>query len=411
MFDQLLEGSSYWTATTPMPVYPALCEPVDVDVVIVGGGVTGITAAHLLKQSGKRVALIEERRCGSGQTGRTTAHLTAVADAPLSRLVDRLGVDDARRVWDAGFAAVSRVRSLVRDERINCDFAWVRGCLHASAEQDLRAARLALNHEASIANGLGINATYVDQVPGIGRPGVWFEGQARLHPLRYLGVLLDRINGDGSYVFENTTVDVVDPAKMVIRANNVTIPANHIVLATHVPPALATDNNDTEHHRPSVDVTTSYVVSGTAPHGAIDEGIYWEHRDAPYEYLRIDRQEHHDFVMFGGLDHAGLEKAAATDRFARLERRLAQRVPGVRVDYRWSGQIAEAADGVPYIGEVAEGVFIATGFGGNGMTFGTLAGMMTADAVRGDRNPWRDLFDPRRTNVITGPWRGALAAS
>lgn len=409
MHDQQLEGSSYWTTATPMPEFAALTRAPDVDVVVVGGGIAGITAAHLIKQSGLRVALLERHRCGSGQTGRSTAHLTAVTDVPLVRLVERLGADRARRLWDAGFSAISRVRAEVRDQRINCDFAWVRGCLHAPVDQDLRAARVALNNEASIANALGISAAYADHVPGLARPGVWFDGQARLHPLRYLSVLLDRIDGDGSHVFEHTEVDGIDPVNMTVEAAGVTVAASRIVLATHVPPRWLPD--DGERMRPRVDLNTSYVVSGIAPSGPMGEGLYWEHRDAPYEYLRVDRQEHHDLVIFGGLDHAGNQAASSADRFARLERRLAQRVLGVRVEHRWAGQVAEPADGRPYIGEVAAGVFLATGFGGNGMTFGTLAGMIAADAARGIDNPWGDLFDVNRSNVVAGPWQALTEAS
>lgn len=406
MFYQALEDSSYWTATTSMTPYPALADQVDVDVVVVGGGVTGVTAAHLLKQAGFRVALFERDRCGAGQTGRTTAHLATVPDVSFSKLVDRIGIDRTRRLWDAGFAALSRVRAEVRDGRIHCDFAWVRGCLHAPLEQDLTAARLTLSREAAVANALGVSATYVDQVAGIGRPGVWFEAQARLHPLRYLSVLLDRIDGGGSHIYERTTVDDIDASQLTVKANGITVAARYIVLATHVPPAYLHDGVITS--APPVDLSTSYVVSGTAPRGALDEGLYWEHRDGAYEYLRVDRQEHQDFVVFGGLDHVGGEAAATPDRFSRLERRLAQRVPGVRIEHRWSGQIAEAADGRPYIGEIADRVFAATGFGGNGMTLGTLAGMMAADAVRGETNPWSDLFDARRSSVLDGRWSPAL---
>lgn len=411
MLDRFLEGSSYWTATTPMPAFPALTTPPLVDVIVVGGGIAGITAAHLLKRAGRRVALIERTKCGAGQTARTTAHLTAVTDTPFTKLVETLGIDDARRLWDASFAAIARVRSEVRDHRINCDFAWVRGCLHAPIDQELSAARLTLSQEAAIANALGINATYADQVPGLGRPGVWFDGQARLHPLRYLSVLLDGIDGDGSYVFEHTEVDAIDTSALTVRAGHHTIAASYIVVTTHVPSLLLSGTSSIE-ELPPVTLATSYVLAGTTPAGSVSEGVYWEYKTSPYEYLRVDRQPHHDLVLFGGLDHVGGETAAAGDRFARLERRLAQRVPGVRIEHRWSGQVVEPADGRPYIGEIADGIFVATGFGGNGMSFGTLAGMMAADATCGIRSPWADLLDPRRgPKAVTGHWRRALAAS
>jgi glycine/D-amino acid oxidase-like deaminating enzyme len=161
--------------------------------------------------------------------------------------------------------------------------------------------------------------------------------------------------------------------------------------------------------RLATSVMTSYAISGTAPHGYLDEGLYWENCESPYEYLRVDRDEQHDVVIFGGIDHAGETSAAAGDHLGRLERRLASRMPGVRVMHRWSGTIVETADGRPYIGEVQPGIFIATGYGGNGMTYGTLAGMMAVDSARGARSPWSDLFDPRRSMVLNGPWKHALA--
>lgn len=407
LFDRKNEGESCWTSTAQLPVFQPLAQSLDVDVVVIGGGVTGITTAHLLKQAGVRVALIERHRCGGGQTGRSTAHLTAVTDIPLTRLVERQGADQARAMWEAGFAAISRIRAEIRDSRINCEFAWVRGCLHASLDQPLSQARSALTQEASIANALGLEAAYVDQVPGLGRPGVWFDGQARLHPLRYLSVLLDRIDGDGSFVFEQTPVDDIDVDTLRVRSGPFTVAARYIVVATHIPLAAAV--RDIPDLRLTTNVMTSYAISGTAPHGYFDEGLYWEHCESPYEYLRVDREEQHDVIIFGGVDHAGEASAAAGDHLARLERRLATRVPGVRVGHRWSGAIVETADGRPYIGEVRRGIFVATGFGGNGMTFGTLAGMMAVDAARGARSPWSDLFDPRRSMVPNTPWKDALA--
>jgi glycine/D-amino acid oxidase-like deaminating enzyme len=180
-----------------------------------------------------------------------------------------------------------------------------------------------------------------------------------------------------------------------MRCGRFTVSARYIVVATHEPlPAAAIP--DAAHLGLGTSVSTSYAVSGTAPHGYLEEGVYWEHCDAPYEYLRVDRDGANDVVIFGGVDHAGEPSADAHDRLARLERRLAQRVPGVQVTHRWSGAIVESADGRPCIGEVTRGVFVATGFGGNGMTYGTLAGMMAVDAARGARGPWSDLFDPRR---------------
>jgi glycine/D-amino acid oxidase-like deaminating enzyme len=399
-----VQQTSAWTATAKIPAYPVLSENLDVDVIVIGGGVAGVTAAYLLKQHGQRVALVEQQRCAAGQSGRSTAHLTAVTDMPLSRLVERHGADRARAVWDAGFSAIGRIRAAVRDERINCGFSWVRGCLHAGADVDRSSARAELSHEASVANALGFDAVYVDMVPGICRPGVRFDGQARLHPLRYLSVLLDRIPGAGSHVFEQTPVHDIDRRRLHVQAGDFRIAAQYIVVATHLPLLCAAGQSLRPLWPFVLDVSTSYVVSGTAQRGALEEGIFWEHGDSAYDYLRVDRHDQHDRVTLGGCDHPGTEALTAADRFSRLGRRLSKYVTDLDIGHQWSGQVVGSRDGLPYIGELSDGLFTATGFGGNGMTFGTLAGMMACDGARGHRSRWRDLFDPRRTNVLLGPW-------
>jgi glycine/D-amino acid oxidase-like deaminating enzyme len=230
----VLDTTPYWL-TEPIRDYPQLDRDLRVDVAIVGGGITGVTAAYLLKSAGRKVALLDRRRCAEADTGHTTAHLTFVTDERLTQLVKRFGDDHARAVWDAGLAALATIDAIVQREKIDCDFEWVPAYLHTplggSEEEDLEALRA----EASEAQRLGYSAAFHERIPFLDRPGVEFEGQARFHPRKYLAALLERIDGDGSFVFENSNVEDVIDEPLRLRANGHAVGCDYVVVGTHAP--------------------------------------------------------------------------------------------------------------------------------------------------------------------------------
>jgi Rieske Fe-S protein len=147
---------------------------------------------------------------------------------------------------------------------------------------------------------------------------------------------------------------------------------------------------------------STYAIGARIPGGQWSEASYFDTAD-PYHYLRIDQGAKHDYAILGGEDHKTGQADDVEERHARLEELLKKLVPSAKVDHRWSGQVIETHDGLPYIGETAQGQFAATGFAGNGMTFGTLAGMMACDAVFERENPWKGIFDVNRKKV-QGAW-------
>jgi Rieske Fe-S protein len=109
-------------------------------------------------------------------------------------------------------------------------------------------------------------------------------------------------------------------------------------------------------------------------------------------------------VIFGGEDHKTGQTTDTAACYERLEASIKTFLPQIDITHHWSGQVIETSDGLPYLGETADRQFAATGFAGNGMTFGTLAAMMARDAALGRRNPWAELFDVGRTKVAAGGW-------
>lgn len=404
-----IDTTPYWQTSATLPAFGPLDRDLTVDVVVVGGGLTGLTAAYLLTRAGRRVALLERGRCASIDTGHTTAHLTCVTDTRLSELLSAFGEDHARAVWDAGLSAIARIDEHIRTERIQCNFAWVPGYLHAphGANADAETQRRALDdmrREADTASSLGFDARFVERVPLMQTPGVRFENQARFHPRAYLAGLAARVESQDRSIYEQTSVDeVTDDEPLTVKANGRRIRADYLIVATHNPIIGNTNLLSATLLQTKLALYTSYVVAGRVPSGRVPDALFWD-TDDPYRYMRIDRRDDADYVIYGGEDHKTGQEADTTAPYATLERALSTLLPDIAITHRWSGQVIESPDGLPFLGEITPRQFIATAVAGNGMTFGTLGAMMACDAVLERPNPWRELFDVHRAGLKHGVW-------
>jgi glycine/D-amino acid oxidase-like deaminating enzyme/nitrite reductase/ring-hydroxylating ferredoxin subunit len=398
-----LDAKSYWLESSHAPRFAQVDQDVTVDVAVVGAGITGLTAAYLLKRAGRTVAVIDRARVGGVDSSLTTAHVTCVTDRDLSTLVRELGRDHAQAVWDAGLAAIVEIDSIVANESIDCGWEWVPGYKVAALDGDSERESGRLQQEATLAAELGFETRFVDRVPFFNRPGMEIPGQARFHPRKYLAALAAIVDGDGSHVYEHTESEEVVDEPLSIKAAGHTIHCDHVVMATHTPLMGKTNILRATLFQSKLFLYSSYVLAGRVASGSVADALYWDTAN-PYHYLRLQRHPDYDTVIFGGEDHKTGQVADTGGCYNALEGTLRQLVPDVELTHRWSGQVIETADGLPYIGEMSSRQFVATGYGGNGMTFGTIAGMMARDAVLGRRNPWDDLFDPGRTTIRAGAW-------
>jgi glycine/D-amino acid oxidase-like deaminating enzyme/nitrite reductase/ring-hydroxylating ferredoxin subunit len=397
------DTTPYWSMSTTFPQFARLADDAEAEVVIVGGGITSLTAAYLLVKAGKRVIVLERGRCAATDTGHTSAHLTMVTDTRLSDLVKGFGRTHAQAVWDAGLAAIAKIDEIVREHDIDAGFEWVDGYLHAPLGEDTSDQPKHLKSDAQLAGELGFDAEYLESVPLVGRPGVRFADQARIHPRRYLAGVAKAFVALGGQIHEHTEADEFCNDPRAVKANGHTVRCEDVIIATHNPLVGLGGIAGATLFQTKLALYTSYVIAGRVARDAVPDALWWDTAD-PYQFLRVEPHRDYDVVIFGGEDHKTGQQDDTEACYQRLEERLRTLVPDVDVTHRWSGQVIETPDGLPYIGPSAEHQYSASGYAGNGLTFGTLAGLMISDAILERSNPWIELFDPGRKALTRGLW-------
>jgi glycine/D-amino acid oxidase-like deaminating enzyme/nitrite reductase/ring-hydroxylating ferredoxin subunit len=395
---------SLW-AREELPLFPRVNRDLDVDVLVLGGGLTGLTAAYLLVRAGARVAVLERRRLGAGDTSHTTAHVTAITDARPDELRRLIGDADAAALWAAGLGAMLQIERLVETLDIACDWRRVPGFLHApfdAPEEECARQRPSFRQDAEWAQQWGVPATAVGRVPVVESPGVQFPSQAVFHPVKYLRGLATGLRAEGVPVYEHSeAVFTDDPEHLDCHGHH--IRAGWILMATHNPLPGREARAKAHLRQTKLALYTSHVLSARLTRAAPADGLFWDTND-PYRYLRLETDDQGCRIVAGGEDHKTGQASDSSEPQGALERWVRQLFPDAAVTHRWSGQVIETPDATPFIGEVAPRQWIATGYAGNGMTFGTLAAMLMRDAVTGVDNPWARVVSPARASATRDPW-------
>src|SRR5512133_3700643 len=258
-----------WIDDTSIRKFPKLQRNISADVLVVGAGVTGITAAYLLKKAGLTVAIIERGQVASIDTGHTTAHLTYVTDVHLQQLVRSFGKDHAQAAWDAGAAAIDEIETIVEEEKIECEFARVPAYLHAPVGASSKKETSSLKKEADLATKLGFDAAYLNSAPYFNLPAVHFANQAKFHPRKYLRSLVAKISGSGSHIFEKSAASEFDLKKRRVKVNRNWINFDRVVMATNNPLVGLASTVGATLLQTKLSLYTSYVLGARVARGTI----------------------------------------------------------------------------------------------------------------------------------------------
>ena len=387
---------SLWIATTPKTHYPALSGDISVDVAVLGGGITGLATAYLLKQAGAAVAVLEAGRVVGSVTGNTTAKITSQHGLFYDQLVSDFGEEKARLYGEAQEAAKEKIASLVEQLGVDCDFRRTSAYTYTLDEQE----REQIEREVEAAKRLGLPASYTEEteLPFRVRAAVRFDNQAQFHPRKYLLALAERIPGGGSHLFELTRAsDIEDGVPCVVKTGGGgTVRAKAVVVATHFP------FYDPNIYFAAMYPTRSYVL-GCRLNGPVPQGMYVS-TGTPHNSIRNNPYEGGELVMLGGEHHKTGQGGDTRERYQRLEEWARANFDVASVEFRWSTQDNNTVDGVPYIGRLSSGserVYVATGFKGWGMTNSHVSALLLTDLILGRETPWAEVFDPSRFKPVT----------
>lgn len=390
---------SLWMETQVLPEADALQGDLKSDVVIVGSGMAGLSAAYELAQTGRKVIVIDRGTICGGMTARTTAHLGAICDDGIGSLINLRGTDMARLFQESQQAAIDRIETIVRQHAIDCDFRRVEGILFPALDLSRDEAARQLDKELEAAEKVGVTVARTTGLPmqGLeGAPALRYPNQATFHPLKYLRVLAQITLGKGGLILANSPVVRVDELNDGVRitvGNGRTVTADRAIVATNAP-----INNRVELHSKMAPYRT-YAMAFTLPRGALPDALYWDTAD-PYHYVRLNPgPQDVDYLVVGGEDHKSGEANDGARRFAALEEWIRRLVPRLGEElHRWSGQVMNTVDHCGFIGRNpgSERVLVATGDSGQGITHGALAGMLLKDLVVAGSSPWQETYEPSR---------------
>ncbi|WP_409290766.1 FAD-dependent oxidoreductase [Peribacillus sp. SCS-37] len=389
----------YWRTSAEIKSFPALNENKETDVLIIGGGITGVTAAYLLSKEGRKVTLIDAGRVLNGITGHTTAKISAQHSLIYDKLIKESGEEHAKLYYEANQNALQFIRKTVEENGISCDFSTQDSYVFTEDSDYLPK----LADEVRAYEQLGIDGTYVQETP-LSFPvkgAVLMRNQAQFHPLQYLSYLVDQIVELGGEIYENTVAGDIEngpPAVLTLKnegKNKIT--CRSMLICSHYP-FYAKEGK----YFARLQQERSYVIA-VKTEKEFPGGMYIS-AEKPTRSLRYTMIDGEKAVLFGGDGHKTGQDLDTQDYYEELVP-YAEKTYGVKeIPYKWSAQDIHTLDSIPYIGNLTEDydhVYVATGFAKWGMTNGTNAALMLSDYVVGRENPYNEVFTPRRVNAGT----------
>ena len=382
-----------------MPQYPSLNTTIPdkfYDIIIAGGGITGVSTALEFQKAGKKCLLLEAHSLGFGTTGGTTAHLNTIMDTPYNQIEKNFGEKNAQLVATITREAIKNIKHNLYQYNIQCGFEEQPAYLFSQDEKQTKE----LQQIAEASRKAGIELSYADEIP-VPIPfnnAIRVERQARFHPIEYLHAIAKAFEADGGVIVQNCRVTNVEDNEVVdVETTLGKVQCKQFIYATHIPPGVNLLHLRCAPYR-------SYAMAIRLKNYDYPNGLVYDLYE-PYHYYRTQEVKGAKYLIAGGEDHKTGHEENTEACFLRLESYLRKFFDIDVVAFKWSSQYYEPADGLPYIGHLPGhpgNIYVATGFGGNGMTYSNVAAIVLRDLIIHGENEYTKLFSPNRIKPVAG---------
>ncbi|HYG49704.1 MAG TPA: FAD-dependent oxidoreductase, partial [Flavobacteriales bacterium] len=336
---------SLWVSTVSPIAYFPLKENANADVLVIGAGIAGLTTAFNLRKAGYDVILIDDGYAGSGETGRTTGHLTYALDDRYAEIERLHGIDKARLAAESHIKAIDWIEKTVKEHNINCHFKRVDGYLFLHPSDDENA----LKKEYEATKRLGLPTEMLNNIPAVageeGKQAIKFPNQAQFHVMMYMKELADVYINAGGKLFTRTKAIAIRKGEVEMESG-CKITCKHVVVATNSP-----FNDRFTIHTKQWPYRT-YAIAARVPKGKLPYSLWWDTGDKnsrwitqPYHYARLEEfNDEYDLLITGGEDHkvgqSDGEDLREEERYDLIATWTKSKFPDIeKIEYKWSGQI------------------------------------------------------------------------
>ena len=379
-----------------IPSYPSGVQhlPAQAEVVIVGGGITGLSTALKLQLSGLSCLLIEAHEIGFGTTGGTTCHLNTMVDTPYYQIINDFGEDNARKIVKLTSEAIHLAQRNVEEFSIDCGFAGKRAFIYSQdKEQSNELEKIVIGATDA---GVSIQYSTTTPIPIPFDDAAVAEGQAQMHPTQYLFGIARQFEKAGGTIIQHCRVKevITENDQTIVNTLKGKVTATYVVYATHIPPGVNILHFRCAPYR-------SYAMAVTLKSGSYPDALAYD-LYSPYHYFRTQEINGKKYLVVGGEDHKSGHSPNTLYSFIKLESYIRKFFDIESVDFQWSSQFFESVDGLPYIGHLpgnADNIYVATGFGGNGITYGIASSIILSDLILTGNSEYKELFNPRRVKL------------